>query len=87
MDQPATVLSLFKKWDDPGLLILHPADSITTGESGRVKIFNAYKSAEVDRQIGDRRERNAWEFRMPGSLAQLLVGPLIGRLVVPLGAD
>jgi len=86
VDQPATVLSLFKKWDDLGLLILHPADSITTGESGRVKIFNAYKSAEVDRQIGDRRERNAWEFRMPGPSAQLPVGPLIGRLVVPPGS-
>lgn len=85
VDEPSTALQLFKKWDDFGLLVIHPTDHVTTGESGRVKIFNAYKNPTSDRQIGDRRERNAWESRLPGPSALLLVGPLISRLVVPKG--
>eukprot|EP00435_Cladocopium_sp_Y103_P069119 s624_g32.t1 len=85
VDEPQTVQRLFKKWDDLGLLSIHPIEHITTGESGRVKIFNAFKNTEVDRQIGDRRERNGWEARVPGPSALLPVGPLIGRLFIPQG--
>ena len=85
VDEPETVFDLFKKWDDLDLLVLHPRSEITTGDSGRVKIFNSYKSAANDRQIGDRRERNAWEGRIPGPSSALPVGPLIGRLVIPEG--
>lgn len=83
VDKAETVMRLFKRWDDLGLLVLHPRAEITTGDKGRVKIFNAYKSAVHDRQIGDRRERNAWEGRIPGPSSALPTGPLIGRLVVP----
>ena len=83
VDKKETVLQLFRRWDELGLLALHPKSSITTGESGRVKIFNAYKDPHHDRQIGDRRERNAWEARLPGPSKSLPVGPLIGRLCVP----
>ena len=69
VDKAETVFELFQRWDDLGLLVLHPRSEITTGDSGRVKIFNAYKSIENDRQIGDRRERNAWEGRIPGPSA------------------
>ena len=77
-----TVFRLFERWDELGLLRLHPRSSITTGDSGRVKIFNAYKDAQWDRQIGDRRERNAWETRISGPSGSLPVGPMIGRVVV-----
>ena len=50
-----------------------------------MKIFNNYKSAECDRQIRDRRERNAWEGRIPGPSAALPLGTMIGRLAVPAG--
>ena len=85
VDTSETVFKLFQRWDDLGLLALHPVDHITTGESGRVKIFNAFKSAEHDRQIGDRRERNSWEARIPGPSSRLPVGALIGRLCIPDG--
>ena len=85
VDKPETVFELFQKWDELGLLVLHPRSEITTGDSGRVKVFNSYKNEMHDRQIGDRRERNAWEGRVPGPSAALPVGPMIGRLVVPPG--
>eukprot|EP00435_Cladocopium_sp_Y103_P052260 s3094_g16.t1 len=85
VDGPETVFVLFKKWDDLDLLVLHPRSEITTGDSGRVKIVNSFKSATQDRQIGDRRERNAWEGKIPGPSSALPVGPLIGRLVIPDG--
>ena len=85
VDSQDTVFELFKRWDDLGLLVLHPRSQITTGDSGRVKIFNAFKSAQHDRQIGDRRERNAWEARIPGPSSSLPVGSLITKLCIPKG--
>ena len=85
VDAPETVFSLFKRWDELGLLVLHPRSHVTTGDKGRVKIFNAYKNSEHDRQIGDRRERNSWEARIPGPSASLPVGSLLTRLCVPPG--
>ena len=85
MDSAETVWQLFKKWDDLDLLVIHPRSAITTGDEGRVKIFNAWKSLEHDRQIGDRRERNAWEGRLRGPSAHLPVGSLITKIVVPEG--
>ena len=85
VDSADTVKQLFLKWDELDLLMLHPKSSITTGESGRVKIFNAFKSQQHDRQIGDRRERNGWEGRFKGPSSALPNGPLIGRLAIPPG--
>ena len=56
-----------------------------SGTSGKVKIFNAYKNPSNDRQIGDRRARNALEGRIKGPSAQLPVGAMIGRIVIPKG--
>ena len=85
VDKPSTVRRLFQRWDDLSLLEIHPVETITTGDSGRVKIFNAYKSPEWDRQIGDRRERNAWEAKLPGPSSVLPVGAQIARLAVARG--
>ncbi|CAE7242937.1 unnamed protein product [Symbiodinium sp. CCMP2592] len=56
--------ALAVKWASLDLLHLEPAQDLPMHEFTR--IFNAYKSAEVDRQIGDRRGRNAAEARLPG---------------------
>ena len=85
VDAPETALALFKKWEDLGLLVLHPREHVTIGDSGRVKIFNAFKNSEHYRQIGDRRERNSWEARIPGPSAALPVGSWITRLCIPPG--
>eukprot|EP00435_Cladocopium_sp_Y103_P060235 s675_g22.t1 len=85
VDSPDTVFELFQKWDGLGLLALHPVSGVTTGNSGRVKIFNNYKPEQWDRQIGDRRERNAWEARIPSPSAHLPLGTMIGRLAIPAG--
>ena len=50
-----------------------------------MSIFNAFKAVDCDRQIGDRRERNSWEGRIPGPSAALPIGSLIGRLCIPPG--
>ena len=70
VDAPETVFGLFKKWDSLGLLALHLVLTVTTGESSRVKIFNNFKSVEC----GDRRERNAWEGRIPRPSSVLPLG-------------
>ncbi|CAE7829752.1 unnamed protein product [Symbiodinium sp. CCMP2592] len=56
--------SLALKWASLDLLHLEPAAKLPAYEFTRV--FNAYKNLEVDRQIGDRRGRNAVEARLPG---------------------
>jgi len=84
-DEPSTVFELFRRWDDLGLLVLHPRSHITTGDAARAKVFNAFKSLQHDRQIGDRRERNSWEGRIPGPSAALPVSSLLSRLVIPEG--
>ncbi|CAE6922416.1 unnamed protein product [Symbiodinium sp. CCMP2592] len=56
--------ALAVKWASLDLLHLEPAQDLPMHEFTR--IFNAYKSADVDRQIGDRRGRNAAEARLPG---------------------
>ena len=57
-------LSLAHKWASLDLLRLEPAEELQPFEYTR--IFNAYKSTDVDRQIGDRRGMNAAESRLPG---------------------
>ena len=79
------VRKLFLKWDDLGLLVLHPMSTVHPGPEQKVKIFNAYKSDLCDRQIGDRRLKNAQEGRISGPSKDLPCGPLITRLFVPEG--
>eukprot|EP00435_Cladocopium_sp_Y103_P065176 s223_g27.t1 len=77
------VWRLLMKWDQHDLLELHSAKVVSPGCEGKVKIFNAYKSPEHDRQIGDRRWRNAFEGRIPGPSKTLPTGAQICRLLVP----
>ena len=60
------VLALAKLWDRFGLLVLHEFDVPKHYPEEQIKIFNAYKDQGNDRQIGDRRGRNAWEMRVAG---------------------
>lgn len=60
-DSPETVAKLASVWDKQGLLLLHRE---AVDPNRYVRIFNAYKSVEVDRQIGDRRSANSYEARI-----------------------
>ena len=84
-EDPVQVFDLFKKWDSLGLLTLHAVSAVGGEHNDKVKIFNAFKSQEWDRQIGDRRLRNAVEARLPGPSKELPCGPLLTRLCIPHG--
>ena len=74
-DTEETIAALALKWDSQGLLVVHnrPVDP-----KAFVRIFNARKSADQDRQIGDRDRRGA-----NGQEAKV-VGP---SSTLPAGAD
>ena len=67
-DLPETVGSLARIWDERGLLFLH-RETVMVEE--QVRIFNAYKSAACDRQIGDKRGRNSVESQVAGPSSSL----------------
>ena len=73
---------LAKIWDARGLLFLHQ-EEVPIHE--QVRIFNCYKSATADRQIGDRRGRNAVECKLEGPSSSLPAAVAILDLVVPRG--
>eukprot|EP00435_Cladocopium_sp_Y103_P039317 s2363_g10.t1 len=75
----AECMELMRVWDARGLLDFfeHP---IVDGMFSRV--FNAYKSPEADRQIGDRRRVNMSEFSYDGPSQWLPPGPLLTQLWV-----
>ena len=56
-----TLASLGRLWDKQGLLYLRREN---TDANRYVRILNAYKNSELDRQIGDRRSANALEARI-----------------------
>lgn len=58
-----TVGALARKWDEKGLLVVHREEVM---EEEQIRIFNAYKNLQCDRQIGDRRGRNSLEARVIG---------------------
>ena len=60
------VKALCMKWDEKGLLELLPKEVGFPDQNRFVKVFNNYKSALADRQIGDRRSQNFAEGRIPG---------------------
>ena len=60
-DHPETIARLARVWDDQGLLYVH---RFAVDPDRYVRIFNAYKSTAVDRQIGDRRGANSLEARI-----------------------
>lgn len=73
-------LKLVKLWDSKGLARCF-ASPLWPGQFSRV--FNAHKSAQVDRQIGDRRLPNAQERHLDGPSRHLPPGPLLCNLWVP----
>ena len=77
-DPTAELVSLAKKWDENQLLHIHRFD---VPKHQRVRIFNAWKNSQVDRQIGDRRGRNACECIVQGPSRRLPTGPDFCNLV------
>ena len=73
-------LSLAQLWSTQGLLGLVPGEPKM---SFRSRVFNAYKDATRDRQIGDRRLANVGERHMQGPSADLPPGFLLAGLVLP----
>ena len=67
-------VALAKVWDVWGLLHLHDVDLFHAKRFELVRVFNCLKSLEVDRQIGDRRGRNAVEMRVSGPSSNLPTG-------------
>ena len=60
----AEVVKLAKLWDQNGLLRLHTSHR---PKGSLVKVFNCYKNAGQDRQIGDHRGQNSNELQGPGA--------------------
>ena len=60
------VEQLMKVWDSRGLLRLLPASLGPRDKRWCVKVFNNYKDAHQDRQIGDRRAQNYREGKLGG---------------------
>ena len=70
-DDANTISALARKWDSNDLLVLHdrPVDP-----KAFVRIFNARKDADHDRQIGDRRGANGQEAKVEGPSSALPAG-------------
>ena len=79
-ESKAECLKLAKLWDVQGMLELFPSP-LKPGYFSRV--FQVYKSAERDRQIGDRRLPNASEYHISGPSRQLPPGQLLCQIHVP----
>ena len=69
------VVSLAKVWDARGLLHIHDTDLVSCRRHELVRVFNCLKNEKIDRQIGDRRGRNAHEKRVAGPSSDLPAGP------------
>ena len=79
-DPPDEILSLAQRWDELGLLFLHPFDVPKEYPLQCVKIFNCFKNQTHDRQIGDRRGRNLTEMAVAGPSKSLPLGSDIFEL-------
>ena len=82
LDPEAEVVKLAKVWDARGLLYIHNVDIQMERPFEMVRVFNCLKNVEVDRQIGDRRGRNAVENRVSGPSAHLPSGSDLLDIVV-----
>lgn len=82
MDPESEVLQLAKLWDARGLLFIHDVDLQKERKFELVRVFNCLKNATCDRQIGDRRGRNAVEMKVAGPSSYLPTGPCLLDLVV-----
>ena len=70
-ETPQQIAELAKLWDVHGLLRLH---NEPPPRHEWVRVFGCFKDAEKDRQIGDRRGRNACEKKVEGPSAELPAG-------------
>ena len=86
-DAPETVAALAKLWDTQGLLFLHQDRVRERQKFELVRVFNCYKSVDKDRQIGDRRGRNAVECKVHGPSGNLPAGPDLCDLFVNLKSE
>lgn len=82
MDPESEVLQLAKLWDARGLLFIHDVDLQKERKFELVRVFNCLKNSSCDRQIGDRRGRNAVEGKVAGPSSYLPTGPCLLDLVV-----
>ena len=73
-DDPKEVGKLARLWDSRGLLYIHQIDLGTHVPFEAVRVFNNFKDLSCDRQIGDRRGRNAVEARVRGPSGTLPSG-------------
>ena len=73
-DSGETVAQLARLWDERGLLRLHREKVGSRQSYELVRIFNCYKAPDRDRQIGDRRGRNAVEGVLRGPSSNLPAG-------------
>eukprot|EP00438_Fugacium_kawagutii_P022811 Skav208203 [mRNA] locus=scaffold2026:167899:172464:+ [translate_table: standard] len=75
-----TLVELCKVWDAKGLLRIYPWEYGPKTSIGCTKVFNNFKNALVDRQIGDRRSQNYMEGQIPGPSRDLPSGVAILQL-------
>ena len=75
LDPLDEVCKLAKLWDAKGFLYIHDVDLESSRRFELVRVFNCLKNQLVDRQIGDRRGRNAVEGRVCGPSSELPTGP------------
>ena len=73
-DDPKEVGKLARLWDTRGLLFIHQVDLHSHVPFEAVRVFNNFKDLDCDRQIGDRRGRNAVEARIRGPSSTLPSG-------------
>jgi len=73
-DDASEVAKLARLWDSRGLLFIHQIDLPSHVPHEAVRVFNNFKSIDCDRQIGDRRGRNAVEARIRGPSSTLPSG-------------
>ena len=80
-DSARELRALYRKWDERGLLTFTFSEC---EDWQKVRVFNARKNDQVDRQIGDRRSLNLIERKVPGPSCELPVGALLcGILLRP----
>ena len=85
-DPISEVVALAKVWDQSSLLVIHEHDVVSAYPDEQVKIFNAFKDSSCDRQIGDRRGRNAFEMRVSGPSKVLPAGPDLAEFDIDLSS-
>ena len=80
-ETPLQIAKIARVWDINGLLFLHDRE---VPRHHWVRVFGCLKDAAHDRQIGDRRGRNACELKVEGPSAELPAGAGLCDLMMDL---